>query len=269
MENIINKAFETKEINEEVRQAVLETIKMLDSGKIRICEKINDKWTVNEYAKKAVLLSFKINNNTLIESGQENLEFGKSFWFDKVASKFSNWTEEDFKNSGLRAVPGCFVRKGCYIAKSVVIMPSFINIGAFVDEGTMIDSFVTVGSCAQVGKKCHISSNVVIAGVLEPLQANPVIIEDNCFVGAGSLIAEGSIIGEGSILGAGTHITSSTKIIDRETGAVSYGKVPPYSVVVPGVKTDENGIGTQCAIIIKKVSKETKEKTSLNDLLRP
>lgn len=258
----------------EIRDAVVKTLNNLDSGKLRVAEKVGEEWEVNEWAKKAILLSFKLNDNKLMDGGPGNGVDGCN-WYDKVPSKFLGWTEGDFKKAGFRAVPGAFVRHASYIAPDVVLMPSFVNLGAYVDKGTMIDTWATVGSCAQIGKNCHISGGTGIGGVLEPLQANPVIIEDNCFIGARSEIAEGVIVGEGSVISMGVFIGASTKIIDRETGEIFQGKVPPYSVVVPGnvagQKRDDGTIkpSLYAAIIVKRVDAQTRSKTSINDLLRP
>lgn len=242
--------------------AVWDAVKKLDRGELRICEKFSDGvWHVNEYLKKAVLLYFKHRPAELIEGAT-------CPFFDKVPSKTQGWTEADFKSHGFRAVPGSFVRYGAYVAKSVVLMPSFVNIGAYIDEGTMIDSNALVGSCAQIGKNCHISDGVTIGGVLEPLQASPVIVEDNCFIGVKSAITEGVIIREGAVLAAGVMLSASTKIIDRDSGEVSYGEVPANAVVVPGSYASTNGINIACAVIVKKVTSETRRKTSINELLR-
>ncbi len=268
-ESIIESAWEQRDtINPntqgEIRQTVDATLKALDSGTLRVAEKKNGQWHVNQWAKKAILLSFRLNDMQLIEGGP-----GQAPWYDKVPSKFTGWTEADFKQAGFRAVPGCFVRRAAYIAKGVVLLPSFVNLGAYVDEGSMIDTWATVGSCAQIGKNCHISGGAGIGGVLEPLQANPVIIEDNCFIGARSEIAEGVIVGEGSVISMGVYIGASTKIIDRETGEVIYGRVPPYSVVVPGSVPGSTGNASlYCAVIVKKVDEKTRSKTSINELLR-
>ena len=271
LQNIIQEAFEQKETinystSGDVRDAVNETLNQLNSGKIRISEKINNNWQVNDWIKKAILLSFKLNNNNLITSGENNC----ANYFDKVDLKFSNWSKDDFENAGFRAVPGAIVRHSAYIAKNVVLMPSFINIGAYVDEGTMIDTWATVGSCAQIGKNCHISGGTGIGGVLEPLNAKPVIIEDNCFIGARSEIAEGVIVEEGSVISMGVFIGSSTKIIDRESGEIFYGKVPAYSVVVPGniPGKKEGDPSLYAAIIVKRVDAKTRSKTGINELLR-
>lgn len=264
---IIEKAWENRAgINiatqGEVRKAVDETLKMLDEGKIRVSEKSSGSWVVNEWVKKAILLSFRLNDNSIIESGDRA--------FDKVPVKWANWDESKFRANGFRAVPGAVVRYGSFISKGVVLMPSFVNLGAFVDEGTMVDTWATVGSCAQIGKNCHISGGAGIGGVLEPLQANPVIIEDNCFIGARSEIAEGVIVETGSVISMGVYIGASTKIVDRETGEIFYGRVPAYSVVVPGNipgKTP-NSPSLYCAVIVKRVDEKTRSKTGINELLR-
>jgi 2,3,4,5-tetrahydropyridine-2-carboxylate N-succinyltransferase len=268
LQHIIETAFENRnEINSStsgaVRDAVLTTLAKLDHGTLRVCSKENGEWIVNQWVKKAILLSFRLNENVLMNSGVNQ-------YFDKVPLKFDGWSEKEFKEAGMRAVPGSVVRKGSYIAKSVVLMPSFVNIGAYVDEGSMIDAWATVGSCAQIGKNCHISGGAGIGGVLEPLQANPVIIEDNCFIGARSEVAEGVIVGEGSVLSMGVYLGASTKIIDRATGEIFYGKVPPYSVVVPGNIQDKNNpnLSLYAAIIVKRVDEKTRSKTSINELLR-
>jgi len=252
------------------REAVEDALNMLDSGQARIAEKIDGKWVVHQWLKKAVLLSFRLNKMKNIPGGP-----GNAPWFDKVDSKFLNWSEQDYSTAGFRSVPGAIVRHSAYIAKGVVLMPSFINLGAFVDEGTMIDTWSTVGSCAQVGKNCHISGGVGIGGVLEPLQAGPVIIEDNVFLGARSEVAEGVIVEEGSVISMGVFLGASTKIIDRETGEVYMGRVPSYSVVIPGTlpsdKTMANGKpapSLACAVIVKRVDERTRSKTSINELLR-
>ena len=268
LQHIIETAFENRsEINSStngtVREAVGVILGMLDCGKLRICNKENGKWKVSEWVKKAILLSFRLNDNSLMNSGVHN-------YFDKVPLKFSNWSEKEFKEAGFRSVPGAIVRHGSFIAKNAVLLPSFINIGAYVDEGSMIDAWATVGSCAQIGKNCHISGGAGIGGVLEPLQANPVIIEDNCFIGARSEIAEGVIVEEGSVISMGVYIGASTKIIDRATGEIFYGRVPAYSVVVPGNIQDKNNpdLSLYAAIIVKRVDEKTRSKTSINELLR-
>lgn len=232
----------------------------LNNGKIRVTGKINGKYIVNEYVKKAILLYFK-------HSKSKVMEYGGTSCFDKVPLKTTNWTEGDFINAGFRAVPGAIIRYSAHIAKSVVIMQAFVNVGAFIDEGTMIDTYSLVGSCAQIGKRCHISAGVNIGGVLEPLQANPVIIEDNCFIGAGSSVMEGVIVEEGAVVSTGVHLTASTKILDKASGEITYGKIPSYSVVVPGMYPSGN-VNLSCAVIVKKSDAETRKKTSVNDLLR-
>jgi 2,3,4,5-tetrahydropyridine-2-carboxylate N-succinyltransferase len=253
-----------------VREAVEAALDLLDRGQARVAEKQADKsWKVNQWLKKAVLLSFRLNDMTVIGGGP-----GNAVWWDKVASKFDGWGDNRFRDAGFRAVPGSIVRRAAYVAPGVVLMPSFVNLGAYVDSGTMIDTWATVGSCAQIGKNCHISGGAGIGGVLEPLQAGPVIIEDNCFVGARSEVAEGVILREGSVLSMGVFLGASTKIINRETGKVHQGEVPPYSVVVPGTlpgKPGKNGEATPglyCAVIVKQVDAQTRSKTSINELLR-
>ncbi|MGH1463916.1 MAG: 2,3,4,5-tetrahydropyridine-2,6-dicarboxylate N-succinyltransferase [Cognatishimia sp.] len=248
----------------ETRDAIEDTLNALDSGKLRVAQKLeNGDWHVNQWAKKAVLLSFRLNDMETIEGGN-----GKSTWWDKVPSKFDNWGENQWRAAGFRAVPGSIVRRSAYIAKDVVLMPSFVNLGAFVDEGSMVDGWATVGSCAQIGKNVHLSGGVGIGGVLEPMQAGPTIIEDNCFIGARSEVVEGCIVREGSVLGMGVFIGQSTKIVDRETGEVMYGEVPPYSVVVAGSMPSKNGINLYCAVIVKRVDERTRSKTGINELLR-
>ena len=269
IENLWEKKDEINFIeNNEARSAVLEILDNLDKGKLRVCEKIDGNWIVNQWLKKTILLSFRIQDMEII-SGGPSLVNGTTSWWDKVPSKFQNWGSQDFQNAGFRAVPNCVVRRSAFVAKSAVLMPCFINLGAYVDEGTMIDTWSTVGSCAQVGKNCHISGGAGIGGVLEPLQANPVIIEDNCFIGARSEVAEGVIVGEGSVLSMGVFIGASTKIYDRETGKTHMGKVPPYSVVVPGSMPSSKGdVSLYCAVIVKTVDERTRSKTSVNELLR-
>ena len=248
----------------EVRDAVEAALGLLDSGRARVAEKVDGTWQVNQWLKKAVLLSFRLNPMAEIGGGP-----GGAPWWDKVDSKFLGWDAAKFGEAGFRAVPGCIVRKGAYIAPGAVLMPSFVNLGAYVGEGAMIDTWATVGSCAQIGRNVHISGGAGIGGVLEPLQAYPVIIEDNCFVGARSEVAEGVIVGEGSVLSMGVFISASTKIVDRATGQIHIGKVPPYSVVVPGSLPDKNGgPSLSCAVIVKTVDAKTRSKTSINDLLR-
>jgi 2,3,4,5-tetrahydropyridine-2-carboxylate N-succinyltransferase len=250
------------------QDAVNSVLNQLDSGSIRVCEKNNDGWNVNQWIKKAILLSFKTKDMGLIKGGP-SFESSDTYWWDKVPSKFEGWGESEFKSAGFRAVPNCIVRRSAFIAKSAVLMPCFVNLGAYVGEGTMIDTWSTVGSCAQIGKNCHISGGAGIGGVLEPLQANPVIIEDNCFIGARSEVAEGVIVGEGSVLSMGVFIGASTKIINRDTGEIFMGKVPPYSVVVPGSMPSSKGnISLYCAVIVKIVDERTRSKTSVNELLR-
>lgn len=250
-----------------VRTAVEEALLLLDSGKARVSEKIDGEWTTHQWLKKAVLLSFRLNPNAVMRSGA--LGGGVGPWWDKVANKFDGWEAPQFEAGGFRAVPGAIVRRGAHVARNVILMPSFVNIGAFVDEGTMVDTWVTVGSCAQIGKHVHLSGGVGIGGVLEPLQANPTIIEDNCFIGARSEVVEGVVVGEGSVLSMGVYLSASTKIVDRKTGEIHIGKVPPYSVVVPGSLPDKKGgPSLYCAVIVKTVDAQTRSKTSINDLLR-
>ena len=252
----------------EVRQAVDAALAGLDAGSLRVAEKLDGAWSVNQWLKKAVLLSFRLNDNAIIEGP------GASDWWDKVPSKFSGWGEEQFRAAGFRAVPGSVVRRGSFIAKNVVLMPSFVNIGAYVGEGTMVDTWATVGSCAQIGKNVHLSGGVGIGGVLEPLQANPVVIEDNCFIGARSEVVEGVIVEEGAVLSMGVFISSTSKIIDRTTGEVFVGRVPAYSVVVPGslpgkpLPDGSPGPSLSCAVIVKRVDAQTRAKTAVNELLR-
>jgi 2,3,4,5-tetrahydropyridine-2,6-dicarboxylate N-succinyltransferase len=252
-----------------VREAVEAALDLLDRGAARVAERGADgAWRVNQWLKKAVLLSFRLNDMSVIPGGP-----GKAVWWDKVASKFDGWSDDTFRSAGFRAVPGCVVRRSAYIAPGVVLMPSFVNLGAYVDAGTMIDTWSTVGSCAQIGKNCHISGGVGIGGVLEPLQAGPVIVEDNCFIGARSEVAEGVIVRQGAVLSMGVFIGASTKIVDRETGAVTRGEVPPYAVVVPGTLPGEPRGGKltpnlSCAVIVKRVDERTRAKTSINELLR-
>jgi 2,3,4,5-tetrahydropyridine-2,6-dicarboxylate N-succinyltransferase len=248
-----------------VRDAVEAALDLLDRGEARVAEKQPDgSWKVNQWLKKAVLLSFRLNDMKVIPGGP-----GGATWWDKVPSKFEGWGENRFREAGFRAVPGSIVRRSAYIAPGVVLMPSFVNLGAYVDSGTMVDTWATVGSCAQIGKNCHISGGAGIGGVLEPLQAGPVIIEDNCFVGARSEVAEGVIVRTGSVLSMGVFIGASTKIVDRDSGQVMQGEVPPYSVVVPGTLPGKaNGPGLYCAVIVKRVDEKTRSKTSINELLR-
>jgi len=274
IEAIINAAWESREeITPETtgnqREAVEDALQLLDSGQVRVAEKTTQGWIVNQWLKKAVLLSFRLNDMVTIENGP-----GNSFWWDKVPSKFSGWTDNDFELAGFRAVPNCIVRRSAFIAPGVVLMPSFVNLGAYVDNGTMVDTWATIGSCAQIGKKCQISGGAGIGGVLEPLQADPVIIEDNCFIGARSEVAEGVLVERGSVLSMGVFIGASTKIIDRNTGEVFIGRVPAYSVVVPGslpgkdLPDASKGPNLYCAVIVKRVDEGTRAKTSINELLR-
>ena len=249
------------------RDAVEAVLEGLDRGELRVAEKIDGAWKVHEWLKKAVLLSFRLNDMKIIE-GAPGGPHEKSVWWDKVDSKFLGWDEARFRAAGFRAVPGAVVRRSAFIAKGAVLMPSFVNVGARVGEGTMIDTWATVGSCAQVGAHCHISGGAGLGGVLEPLQAAPTIIEDNCFIGARAEVAEGVIVGEGSVLSMGVYLSGSTKIIDRATGEVHLGKVPPYSVVVSGSLPSGNGPNLYCAVIVKRVDEKTRAKTSINELLR-
>ncbi|PZX10794.1 2,3,4,5-tetrahydropyridine-2,6-dicarboxylate N-succinyltransferase [Celeribacter halophilus] len=248
----------------ETREAIEATLNALDHGEIRVAEKQEDgNWSVNQWAKKAVLLGFRIKDMELHDGGPQG-----SGWWDKVDSKFKGWGTAEFTEAGFRAVPNAVVRKSAYIAPGVVLMPSFVNLGAYVDSGTMVDTWATVGSCAQIGKNVHLSGGAGIGGVLEPLQAGPVIIEDNCFIGARAEVAEGVIVREGSVLGMGVYLGQSTKIVDRETGEVFYGEVPPYSVVVAGTMPSRNGVNLYCAVIVKRVDAKTRSKTGINELLR-
>ncbi len=248
----------------ETRDAIEATLTALDTGTLRVAERQADgRWQVNQWAKKAVLLSFRLNDMTVIAGGN-----GSATWWDKVPSKFEGWGESQWRAAGFRAVPGSIVRRSAFIGRGVVLMPSFVNVGAYVGEGTMVDGWATVGSCAQIGKHVHLSGGVGIGGVLEPMQASPTIIEDNCFIGARSEVVEGCIIREGSVLGMGVFIGQSTKIVDRETGSVSYGEVPAGSVVVAGSMPSKGGVNLYCAVIVKKVDARTRSKTSINELLR-
>lgn len=274
LEKTIDKAWEERDslsVNTTgpVRDAVEAALDGLDQGQIRIAEKINDQWVVNQWAKKAVLLSFSLNPMRTMTGGPDG-----TFWWDKVPAKFSGWDDKRFTEAGFRTAPTAYVRHSAYIAPNVVLMPSYVNLGAYVDSGTMIDTWATVGSCAQIGKNCHISGGAGIGGVLEPLQANPVIVEDNCFIGARSEVVEGVIVEEGAVLSMGVFIGASTKIIDRATGEIHTGRVPGYSVVVPGSLPQgsyDNGSprpSLYCAVIIKTVDEQTRSKTSINELLR-
>ena len=268
-EKIINEAWEKKsqinsKSNKKLLKTINKTIELLDSGKIRVAEKKNSSWTTNQWVKKAILLSFRVNK-------MKTSKGPYSTWFDKIEGKTQKWDKKKLIKAGFRSVPNGVVRKGAFIAKNVILMPSFVNLGAYVDEGTMIDTWASVGSCAQVGKNCHISGGAGIGGVLEPMQANPTIIEDNCFVGARSEVVEGVIVGEGSVLSMGVFIGKSTKIVNRSTGEILFGKIPPYSVVVPGSlpsKNNPDGPALYCVVIIKQVDEKTRSKTSINDLLR-
>jgi 2,3,4,5-tetrahydropyridine-2,6-dicarboxylate N-succinyltransferase len=248
----------------EIRDAVETALKGLGAGRWRVAQKIGGEWVTNQWLKKAILLSFRLNDMTVIDGGPQS-----STWWDKVAMKFAGWTAEDFRAAGIRAVPGGFVRHAAYLAPGVIVMPSFVNIGAYVGKGTMIDSWATIGSACQIGENCHISANVVIGGVLEPVQAGPVIIEDNCFVGACAAVTEGVIVEKGSVIAMGTHIGASTTIIDRATAETFCGRVPAYSVVVSGSLGGGDGKpGLYCAVIVKRVDEKTRAKTSINELLR-
>jgi len=248
----------------DVRHAIVETLKALDCGEFRVAEKSGGAWHTHQWIKKAVLLSFRLNPMERIAGSP-----GNGHWWDKVPSKFATWSDADFNRAGFRAVPGAIVRHSAFVGKGAVLMPSFVNVGAHVGEGTMVDTWATVGSCAQVGRNCHISGGTGIGGVLEPLQANPVIIEDNCFIGARSEVAEGVIVGEGAVIGMGVFLGQSTKIVDRESGETHYGRVPPYSVVVAGSLGGGSGKpALYCAVIVKTVDERTRSKTSINELLR-
>jgi 2,3,4,5-tetrahydropyridine-2-carboxylate N-succinyltransferase len=252
-----------------VREAVETALELLDTGRARVAEKADGGWRVNQWLKKAVLLSFRLNDMGLVEGGP-----GGAPWWDKVPSKFAGWGENQFREAGFRAVPGAIVRRSAFIARNVILMPSFVNLGAYVDEGTMVDTWVTVGSCAQIGRNVHLSGGVGIGGVLEPMQAGPTIIEDDCFIGARSEIVEGVVIGQGSVVSMGVFIGASTKVVDRATGEVHVGRVPPYSVVVSGnlpgkpLPDGTPGPSLYCAVIVKKVDAQTRSKTSINELLR-
>ena len=268
LQQTIEDAWERRETlgagDSEVRDAVEAALAALDSGDLRVAEKGADGWTVNQWLKKAVLLSFRLTPMETISGGP-----GGAAWWDKVPSKFTGWDAARFSAAGFRAVPGAIVRKGAFIAPNAVLMPSFVNLGAYVGEGTMIDTWATVGSCAQIGKNVHISGGTGIGGVLEPLQAGPVIVEDDCFIGARSEVAEGVIVEQGAVLSMGVFLGASTKIVDRESGEVHMGRVPPYSVVVPGtLPGKDGGPGLACAVIVKRVDARTRSKTSINELLR-
>ncbi|MGQ3355405.1 MAG: 2,3,4,5-tetrahydropyridine-2,6-dicarboxylate N-succinyltransferase [Phreatobacter sp.] len=274
LQSVIETAFDNRaDVNAgtkgEVREAVETALNLLDTGTLRVASKETGEWVVHQWLKKAVLLSFRLNDMTTIAGGP-----GGSSWWDKVPSKFDGWGAAEFGKAGFRAVPNCVVRRSAFIARNVVLMPSFVNLGAYVDEGTMVDTWATVGSCAQIGKNVHLSGGVGIGGVLEPLQANPTIIEDNCFIGARSEVVEGVVVGEGSVISMGVFLSSSTKIVDRQTGEIHVGRVPPYSVVVSGslpgkALPGENwGPSTYCAVIMKTVDEKTRSKTGINELLR-
>jgi len=269
LESAIEKAWNDRETispetKGETRLAIEQTLEALDSGTLRVAEPLKSgEWHVNQWAKKAVLLGFRLQDIAEQSGGPQG-----SNWWDKVDSKFKGWGEEQWKAANFRAVPNCIVRKSAYVASGVVLMPSFVNLGAYIDTGTMVDTWATVGSCAQIGKNVHLSGGVGIGGVLEPMQAGPTIIEDNCFIGARSEVVEGCIIREGSVLGMGVFIGQSTKILDRETGNITYGEVPSGSVVVSGSLPSKNGANLYCAVIVKKVDSQTRSKTSINELLR-
>tara|TARA_B100000674_G_scaffold219495_1_gene179819 strand:- start:2889 stop:3743 length:855 start_codon:yes stop_codon:yes gene_type:complete len=278
LQNTIENFWDEKESispgNKNLTKTINVVLDQLDRGILRVCEKSNGEWLTNEWIKKAILMSFKVNDNSIFSSGISNSRRGQYTWFDKVNLKTSGWVEDEWTKRSFRSVPGAIVRFSSHIAENVVLMPCFINLGAYVDSGTMIDTWATVGSCAQIGKNVHISGGAGIGGVLEPLQANPVIIEDNCFIGARSEIAEGVIVETGSVISMGVYIGASTKIIDRETGEIFFGRVPPYSVVVPGtVSTNKpenfsQDLNLYCAVIVKRVDEKTRSKTSINELLR-
>ncbi|WP_047310148.1 2,3,4,5-tetrahydropyridine-2,6-dicarboxylate N-succinyltransferase [Rhodopseudomonas palustris] len=275
LESTINAAFDARDTitpatQGEVREAVNDALDLLDQGKVRVAQRdASGAWTVNQWLKKAVLLSFRLNDMGVIAGGP-----GGANWWDKVPSKFEGWGENRFREAGFRAVPGAIVRRSAFIAKNAVLMPSFVNLGAYVDESTMVDTWATVGSCAQIGKRVHISGGAGIGGVLEPLQAGPVIIEDDCFIGARSEVAEGVIVRKGAVLAMGVFLGASTKIVDRETGETFIGEVPEYAVLVPGtlpgkpLKNGAPGPATACAVIVKRVDERTRSKTSINELLR-
>jgi len=268
LENLINEAFDNRaeidasEPNKELKEAVETAIWKLDSGEMRVAEKVDGEWVTNQWLKKAVLLSFILENNVVIQGGVTN-------YYDKVPNKFYGYTKTNFIEMGARVVPNAVVRRGSYIAQNVVLMPSFVNIGAYVDTGTMVDTWASVGSCAQIGKNVHLSGGVGIGGVLEPLQANPTIIGDNCFIGARSEIVEGVIVGDGAVISMGVYIGQSTRIFDRETGKISYGHIPPGSVVVSGnLPSSDGSYSLYCAVIVKKVDEKTLSKVGINEILR-
>jgi 2,3,4,5-tetrahydropyridine-2-carboxylate N-succinyltransferase len=268
LQSTIEEAFERRaeitprNVEARLKESVAQVLEMLDTGRLRVAEKIGGEWSTRQWVKKAVLLSFRIEDNSFIKGGFSN-------YYDKVPSKFADYSSRDFRNGGFRVVPPAAVRKGSFIAGNVVLMPSYVNIGAYVDEGTMVDTWATVGSCAQIGKNVHLSGGVGIGGVLEPVQANPTIIEDNCFIGARSEIVEGVIVGENSVISMGVYIGQSTKIYNRETGEVCYGRIPPGSVVVSGNLPSADGkYSLYCAVIVKQVDAKTRAKTGINELLR-
>ena len=274
LRTVIESAFEDRErigpdAAGDIHEAVAKALDLLDSGKARVAEKADGVWVVNQWLKMSVLLSFRLNPMAAIDGGP-----GGATWWDKVPSKFAGWTPDDFRDAGFRAVPHCIVRRSAHIAEGAILMPCFVNLGAYVGPGTMIDTWATVGSCAQIGANCHISGGAGIGGVLEPLQAGPVVIEDNCFIGARAEVAEGVLVGEGSVLSMGVFIGASTKIVDRASGAIHMGEVPPYSVVVPGtlpprpLADGTPGPSLYCAVIVKQVDERTRSKTSVNELLR-
>ena len=269
LETVIETSWESRdEINEKTvgktKEAVEQTLNLLGNGTLRVAEKkASGKWEVNQWTKKAVLLSFRLREMELQKGGPQN-----STWWDKADSKFKDWGETEWKKKNFRAVPNTVVRASAFIGENVVLMPSFVNLGAYVDSGTMVDTWATVGSCAQIGKNVHLSGGVGIGGVLEPMQASPTIIEDNCFIGARSEIVEGCIVREGAVVGMGVFIGKSTKIFNRETGETTYGEIPPYSVVVSGSIPSKGGVNLYCAVIVKQVDEKTRSKTSINDLLR-
>ena len=257
-----------------LRDAIEAALDGLDSGSLRVAEKVDGSWQVNQWLKKAVLLSFRLYDTAPMPGGPDDPNRGATPWYDKVSPKFAGWDAARFREAGFRAVPNCVVRRSAYIAPGVILMPSFVNLGAYVDRGTMVDTWATVGSCAQIGRNCHISGGAGIGGVLEPLQADPVIVEDDCFIGARSEVAEGVLVERGSVLSMGVYIGASTRIVDRTTGEVHYGRVPEYSVVVPGslpgraLADGSPGPGLYCAVIVKRVDEGTRAKTSINELLR-
>ena len=275
LESVIEAAFEARDTvstttRGEIRDSVVEALDLLDKGEARVAERMEDgSWKVNQWLKKAVLLSFRLNPMEIIKGGP-----GDAVWWDKVPSKFDGWSATEFEKAGFRAVPSAIVRRSAYVAPGVILMPSFVNLGAYVDSGTMVDTWASVGSCAQIGKNVHLSGGVGIGGVLEPMQAGPTIIEDNCFIGARSEVVEGCIVREGSVLGMGVFIGKSTKIVDRATGEITYGEVPANSVVVAGslpgkpLPNGQPGPGLYCAVIVKRVDAQTRSKTSINELLR-